>query len=483
VGFFAGGKLKKTKLAGGSPATLADASDGTGGSWGSDGEIVFGPTAAGLFAIRDTGGTARRITALDSARGEDVHIAPQVLPNHGAVLFTILAWSREATEIAIVDVKTGERRVVQEDASYARYVPTGDGRGGHLVFVRDGALMAAPFDPARPGPAGAAVAVLDRVRGQQFEISASGVLAYAPGAESMEQFSLVWVDRAGHATTINDLQRGYEDLHLSPDGRRVALTIEEPGVEFPAHVWLAHTTDRTLTRLTFDGFSRDPVWAPDGESIVFGSKRGKDTYGLYVQRLDGRAPAELVWASPSALWPDPQSWTPDGRTIVFTTEGPDTGADIWTLSLGERTAHPWLATSATEVAGRLSPDGRWMAYYSDASGRNEVYVQPFPGPGTKRLISQDGGLNPIWSRDGRELFFRHASELLAVTFDPVSGVAVGAPAVMFSGRYRLSGRDFDVSPDGSRFVMMRVDEPRTGDRIRVVLDWRRTLDVRVNGTG
>jgi dipeptidyl aminopeptidase/acylaminoacyl peptidase len=215
---------------------------------------------------------------------------------------------------------------------------------------------------------------------------------------------------------------------------------------------------------------------------VFGSKRSENTFGLYVQRADGSSPAELAWASPIPIWPDPQSWTPDGRTIVFTTKGTETRDDIWALSLDDGTARPWLATPAVEWAGRLSPDGRWMAYNAIEAGVEQVYVQPYPGPGAKRLVSERRGTNPIWSRDGRELFYRRGDELLAVAVDTRDGFSVGKPAVLFSGRYRLTGRDYAVSPDSTRFVMMLANEPRTTNTIRVLLNWWQTLDARLAGT-
>ena len=252
----------------------------------------------------------------------------------------------------------------------------------------------------------------------------------------------------------------------------MALTVEEAGPDSAAHVWLADTGRGTLTRFTFEGLSRDPVWAPDGKSIVFGSKRGETTFGLYRQRLDGAAGAELLWASPDPIWPDPASFTPDGKTLVFVTKGKETAEDIWTLSLyGERAARPWLRTPANEWAGRLSPDGRFMAYNSDESGRLEVYVQPFPGPGGKWLVSQQGGANAIWSRDGRSLFYRRGDEMLMVDVDTSAGFAVGKPVRLFAGRYRLTGRDFDVSADGTRLVMMHNDDPRTTSRLGLLLDW------------
>ncbi len=484
IGFFADGKLKKTRLSGGTSVTLAEAPDGTGGSWGADGHIVFAPSySSGLFSVAATGGAARRVTTLDSSAGDDVHGWPQVIDGRRAVLMTVLAWSRESSSIVLIELDTGKRHVVQQDASFARYVPAAPGAStGYLIFVRSGALMAAPFDLSQGAPAGTPVAVLDGVREARFDVSTSGVLAYVPGAAPTQEFSLVWVDRKGVSRPINDLRRGYEDLHLSPDGTRVALTIEEPGADTPAHVWLADTNRGTLTRVTFDGYSRDPVWSPDGKSIVFGSKRGVNTYGLYLQRLDGRTPVELVWANPLPFWPDPQSWTPNGRVIVFTVKGTSTHDDLWTVSLDDGRAQPWLQTSASESNGRLSPDGRWMAYISNESGRDEIYVQPFPEPGVKQLISAGGGLNPIWSRNGRELFYRRGADVVVVAVETEPSFTVGKPAVIFQGRYRQSGRDFDVSPDGSRFVMMRNDDPRTSNTINVFLNWRRSLAARLKGT-
>jgi hypothetical protein len=406
-----------------------------------------------------------------------------VLSGHRAALFTVWTWSRETMDVVMVDLSTGARRLVQQGVDFARYVPAAPGAPeGHLVFVRAGALMAAPFAPAGTGPAGPPLVVVEGVRAAQFDVSANGVLVYAPGSSKPPDYSLVWVDRQGDVRPINDLARGYEDLHLSPDGRRVALTVEESGVESPAHVWLADTDRGTLTRFTFEGLSRDPVWAPDGKALVFGSKRG-DAYGLYQQRLDGQAGAELLWASPNAIWPDPQSLTPDGRVVVFSTKTQKGGDDIWLLSLeGNRTARPWLETPAGEWAGRLSPDGRWMAYNSNESGATEVYVQAFPGPGGKWLVSQGGGGNPIWSRDGRQLFYRRGDQVLQVDVETSPVFTLGKPTVLFSGRYRMTGRDFDVSPDGTRFVMMRNNDPRTTSRLNVSLNWWRSLDTRLRAT-
>ena len=340
---------------------------------------------------------ARRVTKLDFAAGDDGTRWPQVLPGRHAALFTVLCYSRETLDVFLVDLGTGARRLVQAGADFVRYVPSAPGAAaGHLVFVRAGTLVAAPFDPARAELAGPAVAVVERVQEGAVEHLGERRSRVRPGHRAALDYSLVKVDRTGRATPINDQARGYEDLNVSPDGRRVALTIEEPGQDLSAaHVWLGDLERGTLTRFTFEGYSRDPVWAPDGETIVYGSRRGESGFGLYRQRLDGRTPAELIWASPIPIWPDPQSFFPDGKTVVFTTKGKETSDDIWTLSLdGERTARPWLATPATEWAGRLSPDGRFMAYCSNETGRDEVHVQPFPGPGGKRIVSRGAASTP-----------------------------------------------------------------------------------------
>ena len=482
VGFFAGGKLKKAPMAGGTPTTLADAPSGCGASWNPSGEIAFAPNdSSGIFLVSDQGGTPRALTTLDFAAGDSSHRWPQWLPGGRAMLVTVVAWSRATSDIVMVDTSSGARRTVHEGTDYARYVAAAPASAaGHLVFVRAGALVAAPFDPAGAGPAGAPVVVVEGVRPGQFDVSAGGTLAYTPGSGAAVDYSLVWVDRTGAVRPINNLRRGYEDLHLSPDGQRVALTIEEAGPYSPANLWLADTGRGTLTRVTFEGFSRDPVWTPDGTAVAFGSKRGPSEFGIYRLRVDGQAKAELLWASPTPIWPDPQSWSPDGRTLVFNTKAKETAEDIWTLSLeGDCAAAAWLRTAANEWAGRLSPDGRWMAYNSDESGQPEVYVQPFPGPGGKWLISQGGGgFSAIWSRDGRRLFYRRGDQFLEVDIDTRAGFAPGTPRALFSGRYLATGRDFDVSPDGTRFVMMRNDDPRSTAKLRVVLNWWHALEAR-----
>jgi hypothetical protein len=168
---------------------------------------------------------------------------------------------------------------------------------------------------------------------------------------------------------------------------------------------------------------------------------------------------------------------------VFTTNGETTSDDIWVLSLEDRQARPWLATPAVEWGGRLSLDGKWIAYTSDESGREEVYVQPFPGPGAKHLVSDGGGRSPIWSKDGMELFYRKDDEVFAVKIEARSGFSAGGSSLLFSGRYRLTGRDYDVSADGKRFVMMRANDARTTERLSIVLNWWRLLDSRLRGSG
>ena len=243
VGFFADGKLKKSPIAGGTPAILADAPTGCGASWSPSGEIAFAPNdTSGIFLVSDQGGTPRALTTLDFAAGDNSHRWPQWLPGGRALLVTVVAWSRETSDIVMVDASSGARRTVQEGADFARYVPAApDAGAGHIVFVRAGALAAAPFDPAGAGPAGPPVVVVEGVRAGQFDVSASGTLAYMPGSGAALNYALVWVDRTGAVQPINELRRGYEDLHLSPDGRRVALTIEEAGPYSPANVWLADT--------------------------------------------------------------------------------------------------------------------------------------------------------------------------------------------------------------------------------------------------
>jgi len=474
VGFFEGSKLKKVPYAGGAVVTLAD----TGGracfaDWGFHDTIALamdGPEQS-LRRVSGTGGPIESATSLDREESDRMHLWPQWLPDTGGLLFTITSWSLELRRIAVAQPGAAERKVVVEDAWHARFVPSMARSGhGHLVFLQKQTLMTAPFDAGSARLEGPAISVIDGFTGH-FDVSDTGSLVFAPGSGVAADYSLVSVDRQGSSRPILEARRGYEDLHVSPDSHRVALTIEEEA----AHVWLADTRRGSLTRMAIEGESRDPIWSPDGLYVAYGGKRD-GTHGIFRMRYDGSEAEQTLVLNDRAEWLDPISWTPDGRYLLYDRRDPATGDDIWMLEVdGDGTPTPFLQTAENEYSPRISPDGEWVAYNSLDSGREEVYVQAFPEGGRRWQISIDGGRNPIWSRDGREVFYRNDDEMFATAVDTRDGFNAGKPELLFEGSYRATGRDYDVTPDG-RFVMMNYESPEPITRLELVLNFAAELD-------
>jgi serine/threonine-protein kinase len=409
IGFFAEGKLKKVALSGGSPIVLCDAPTGRGGSWGEDDFIVFAPSlTSGLSRIPAAGGVTEVLSRPDPKKGEVSHRWPQVLPGAEAVLFTIgTGGSWNSARIAVQSLKTGERKVVVEGGFFPRYLPT-----GHLTFARGAHLMAVPLDLARRETKGTPIPVLDGletnkrgVGGVELVFSRAGSLLYLPA--ELPDRSIVWVNRSGTVEPLAAPARTYDGLALSPGGDRIALLIDDGSNE---DVWVFDVWRGTLTRLTFGGQNEGLLWTPDGSRITFSSVETGGLQNVVWVPADGSGEPERLTTGEGG-WQWPRSWSPDGRLLVFNATHPATDYDIWLLSLGDRPeARPFLQTPFDERDAALSPDGRWVAYQSSETGRPEVYVQAFPGPGGKQQISSDGGLDPVWARSGRELFYRQGNQ-------------------------------------------------------------------------
>jgi Tol biopolymer transport system component len=273
--------------------------------------------------------------------------------------------------------------------------------------------------------------------------------------------------------------RAYVFPRLSPDGRQVAVDVAEQDTQ----IWLYDLSRETLTRLTFEGNANgNPTWTPDGKRIAFASNREARPLNLFWQLADGSGGLERL--TTSEFIHGPISWSPDGQLLAFIEVNPTTGYDIWVLRLGDRKAQPFLRTPFNESVPQFSPDGRWLAYISNESGSNEIYVQPYPGPGGKRQISTDGGTEPVWNRNGRELFYRSGDKMMAVDIATQPGFAVGKPRMLFEGPYVLTFGTFpnyDVSPDGQRFLMLKPSETAGAapTQINVVLNWFEELKQKV----
>ncbi len=488
LGFVAGGKLKKVSVGGGAALILGDAAFPRGASWGNQGMIALAPTNISVLQqVPDAGGTPQPLTRFK--KGETSHRWPEFLPGGKAVLFAegpaTGSWTN--AQIAVQSFGTSERRNLISGGTHPRYAPS-----GHLVYAQGGNLMAVPFDPLRLTATGAAVPVVEGVLqsplsgGAQYSLSAAGSLVYVPGGVQGAQLRLVWVSRNGMEQRVAAPARAYLNPRLSPDGRRVAVTITEQ----ESQTWLYDLSREALTRLTFEGNANTyPVWTPDGKRIAFSSNK-EGPFNIFWQLADGSGGLERL--TTSEYPPVPNSWSPDGKLLAFIESNPITGWDIWVLQMGDasagsgqvRKAQPFVQTPFTEGAPRFSPDGRWMAYISDESGHREIYVQPYPGPGGKWQISTEGGTEPVWNPNGRELFYRSGDKMMAVDIATQSGFTVGKPHMLFEGQYQptpVTFPNYDVSPDGQRFLMLKPAEQAQAapTQINVVLNWFEELKRRV----
>jgi Tol biopolymer transport system component len=335
-----------------------------------------------------------------------------------------------------------------------------------LVFLREGALFAVPFDVERLEVIGAPIPVVEDVdydsvtSSAAFTLSRAGTLVYSHSRVS----SLVSVDRRGEIVPLSPDTRAWRWVRLSPDGERLLTYID-------GDIWVYELERGVLTRLTFDpGRDYQPIWSPDGREIAFQSRRSGENR-LYTKPVDGSGAAREILATDH--FHSPISWSPDGKSIAFRKETPTTGRDIWILSL-EEGGEPWpfLETQFNENHAVFSPDGRWLAYDSDESGRWEVYVQSFPDPRGKLHISTDGGSHPIWAPNRREIFYRNQDKMMAVAVRTQPEFASGQPQVLFEVVYEEFVSFYDVLPDGEHFVMVQ-EEPQT--RLHVVLNWSEEL--------
>jgi eukaryotic-like serine/threonine-protein kinase len=480
LGFFAGQELKKVAVSRGAAVTLGSSGQLRGASWGSQGMIAFAPTTAGpLQQLSEAGGTPQPLTRLEKA--EVSHRWPEFLPGSRAVLFAAgtRATNWNNAQIAVQPTAPGERRNLILGGTNPHYALS-----GHLVYAQNGSLMATPFDLDRLAVTGAAVPVLEGVLGStlvgdaQYSLSTTGTLVYVPGGVQSTQRRLVLVSRNGTEQPLAAPAHAYRGLRVSPNGRGIAVSIEEQ--ENP--VWLYDLPRETLSRLTFEGNQNlNPIWTPDGKHIAFTSTK-EGPSNVFWQLADGSGGLERL--TTSDYFQSPFSWSPDGQLLAFVELNPTTGDDIWILRLSDRKTQPFLRTRFNESVPEFSPDGRWLAYISDESGRYEIYVQPFPGPGGKWQISTEGGSEPAWNRNGRELFYRNGDKMMAVDIATQPSFAAGKPHMLFEGRYvptPISFPNYDVSPDGQHFLMLKpVDQAQAAPtQINVVLNWFEELKQKV----
>jgi len=477
IGFFASPKLKKIDISGGPPQILCDVGRHGGGTWGRDGAIVF--SASGLQRVSAAGGVPAEVTAFAASDQEQYRSYPWFLPDGRRFLYTARGNQREKAGVYVgaLDSKSAPKFLLAGDTP-AVYAPARDGGKGHLLFLRESVLMAQVFDAGRLELAGDPFRVAETA--QSFSASDHGALAYVGGPRGGAS-QLAWFDREGKQLATAGQPGRYFDLTLSPDDQRVAVSSLEEGAEGRfggADLWLLDLVRAVPSRFTFDP-ARDsrPVWSPDGSRIAYSSSRDGPP-NLYQKAASGAGEDEPLLKSGQSK--DAWDWSADGRFLLYSSVDPKTLDDLWFLPVsGDRKPAPFLQTPFREYQGQFSPDGRWVAYVSDESGRAEVYVRPFPpGPGGKWQISTGRAYHPRWRRDGQELFFVTADQKLMAA--PVKAGAAFQPGLaqeLFQTRMNLMGGmiantyRYAVSADGKRFLMIVPLEEAVSTPITVVLNW------------
>jgi serine/threonine-protein kinase len=374
-------------------------------------------------------------------------------------------------------MESGEIRTLAEIGDSPHYVPT-----GHLLYSQTGRLMGVPFDLEHMEITGSPVPIIDDVGLADFGTAEDGTLVYATSRAFVPNSRLVWVDRQGRESPLMDTPRQYIEPRVSPDGSRLAVTLGG-GPEYD--IWI-HEFDRgTLSRLTFaDANDSLPVWTPDGQNITYCSN-SSGVWSIYSVPSDGSGEPTLLTNDENT--PTASSWSPDGQFLAITLTRPGTGVDVGIVSKDEEgKIEIFLGTPFDELHPVFSPNGRWLAYTSDESGRPEVYVRSFPGPGRKWQISTEGGMYPLWAPNGRELFYRNGNKMMAVSLTGDSDLRPDVPVTLFESQYHmlpLSGanlRSYDVSRDGQRFVMIKpIEEESRPTQVHVVLNWFEELKARV----
>ncbi len=483
IGFFADGKLKKIDASGGPAETLCDAPVNRGGAWGREGVIVFSPVSDGpLYRVSASGGPPAPLTRFDPVRGETSHRWPFFLPDGRRFLYVVASFGgrREKTGIYVGSLDSKEETFLASANSRVAYAPP-----GYLLFARDRNLLAQPFDAKEtrilgdPLPVAGQVQFFPQNYNTLFTVSENGVLLYQPrSAAGVAQ--LVWFTRSGAPIVPLGAPGDQANPRISPDGKRVGLDINDPSTG-NNDVWIYESSGGIPTRLTSDpGFDNGPIWSPDGSRVSFMSLR-KGKADLFQKSSRGAGSEEALYVSDRSKYPT--DWSPDGRLILYRGFDENTNLELWTVPVsGDRKPTPFLKAAFGVDHGQFSPDGRWVAYASNESGRWEIYVAPFPEPGGNWKVSSAGGSEPRWRRDGKELYYiAPDGKLMAVDVKVGSSAfEAGAARSLFQTRRRehIAAADlfsYDVSADGQRFLVNTDVGEVTSSPLTVVLNWTAEL--------
>jgi len=480
IGFFADGKLKKVDAAGGQTQVLCDAPNGRGGTWNRDGVILFTPDALqGLFRVSSWGGSPVELTKPDRSRFQASHRWPVFLPDgkHFLYLASNFSGQLEYNAIFLGSLDSQETRLLVNTSANAAYAEP-----GYLLYLRDNALVAQPFDrrhyvlSGEPHTLNDDVLYTPLVDRAVFSVSSGAVLVMQTG-KGAALSQLMWFDRTGKPAGTVGVPGSYNNVRLSPDGHRI-VTDQTDTDGRNIDIWVHEPVRRTVTRLTFDpSLDEAPIWSPDGKQILFTSNRKQLGFHFYLKNADGSGFEEEVADLGPGLLANAWDWSRDGKYALIRK-----GIELWYFSWSERVAKPLLQAKWTARNAQFSPDGRWVAYASNETGRMEIYVSAFPTANGKWQVSSAGGQEPRWRQDGRELFYLSAEgKMMAVAVTAGASFEAGLPSVLFQTHRRqpVSAQDFfsyDVSGDGKRFLIAtRVDEANAAP-LSVLLNWASEME-------
>jgi len=478
VGFVTASRLNRVAVAGGTPQLVCNILAAprvsiSGADWTEDGWITYaGWPAQGLWRCPATGGAAEQLRGSEPTESRPVlYGGPRSVSRGRALLFG--TWTAGRAQIESLSSPGSQRRVLLKPGSSPSYATT-----GHLVHAWDNQILAVPFDVHTLEVRGTAVPMVEGVRMERiplvadYSVSESGTLVYASGRKPEKR--LVFADRQGQVSPLALAAGDYSAPVLSPDGGRVALGMVRGASQ---DIWIADLVRGSTSRLTTDGDAVSALWSPDGNEVVYTSSE-PGQYNLFRKRVyDSAAPMRLTESAHAQI---ATSWSPDGRRLLFNDVDPMTRIDVWQLSLDDaRKLSPILKTAAREQSATFSSDGKWIAYQSDESGRFEVYVQSYPDPAERRQVSTDGGIQPWWSRDGRELVYASGDEVLSVSFD-AKGLRLGKPQRLFRASFVAKPRPIGgLTPDGRRFLLLDDVVPDPRPPLTVVVNWFQELRQRV----
>jgi Tol biopolymer transport system component len=485
VAFFTGDrKLKKVPLGGGPAQTICDIRGNVpwgGGTWNRDGVILFGTTGAPIHRVSAAGGTPEPVTTFERGRQVRGHSWPSFLADGRRFLFLVESSDPRVRGIHVGSLGSKEIVRLTDATVRAAFAPP-----NYVLFIRDGTLLTQPLDDkttqltGEPKPIAERVAYNPDTGRATFTVSDTGVLVYrVGGVGGIPVAQLTWFDRKGTRVGTVGPPGLHQNFDLSRDGTRLAVSVYEPRGR-QSDIWIDQLMSGSRVRLTFDSANEDaPTWSPKGDRLVFWSNRLGNNPNLYMKLATGVSSDELLLEASGDQ--EPQDWSPDGRFVLYRSNDPGTGDDLWLLPLdGDRKPRPLIRTDADETQARFSPDGRWVAYTTNQSGGNEVYVQPFPPSGAQWQVSRDGGMEPQWRSDGKELFYISSDQtLMSVDVRATDTFMAATPKPLFAiGQATRIGygtrNDYVVARDGQRFLINSTIE-QTGTTITVLTDWLERL--------